>query len=382
MVIVVRRITNDARDGIASGWTRGESSKPIAVAVSSGMKIDHPAATDARVEERAAVDAATFAAEVATSSTPIVLRGQVSHWASVRAGLDGDRAIAAYLAGLGNGGQPMEVLIGGPEFGGRFFYRGDQLEGFNFHREKASLGALLNELLRLSALPENARHILYANAATAPEHLPGWSAANPLDLPMGGAVPRLWIGNGTQTATHYDGSTNLACVVAGQRRFTLFPPDQVGNLYIGPLDRTLAGPPASMVDPLAPDFDRYPRYAQALGHALVADLGPGDAIFMPAIWWHHVQAFGTLNVLCNYWWSFDPTVSAFNAVVHALMAVRDRPAAEKAGWRAWFDHYVFGDDAAAAADHLPMAARGVLGPASDERTERLRNYLLKSLQRR
>jgi len=57
-------------------------------------------------------------------------------------------------------------------------------------------------------------------------------------------------------------------------------------------------------------------------------------------------------------------------------------AAEKAGWRAWFDHYVFGDDAAAAADHLPMAARGVLGPASDERTERLRNYLLKSLQRR
>jgi len=230
MVIVVRRITNDARDGIASGWTRGESSKPVAVAVSSGMKIDHPAATDARVEERAAVDAATFAAEVATSSTPIVLRGQVSHWASVRAGLDGDRAIAAYLAGLGNGGQPMEVLIGGPEFGGRFFYRGDQLEGFNFHREKASLGALLNELLRLSALPENARHILYANAATAPEHLPGWSAANPLDMPMGGAVPRLWIGNGTQTATHYDGSTNLACVVAGQRRFTLFPPDQVGNL--------------------------------------------------------------------------------------------------------------------------------------------------------
>jgi hypothetical protein len=346
------------------------------------MKIDQPAATDARVDERSAVDATTFAAEVAPRDTPVVLRGQVAHWASVRAGMTGHQATAKYLASLGDGGRPMEVLIGGPEFGGRFFYRGDNLEGFNFHREKASLGILLSELLRLAELRERERHVLYANAATASEHMPGWAAANPLDLPLGGAAPRLWIGNGSQTATHYDGSTNLACVVAGQRRFTLFPPDQVGNLYIGPLDRTLAGPPASMVDPLAPDLDRYPRYAEALGHALVADLGPGDALFIPAIWWHHVQAFGTLNVLCNYWWAFDPSVSAFHAFVHAMMAVRDRPAAEKEGWRAWFEHYVFGDDAHVAGDHLPEAARGILGPASPDRTERIRGYLLKSLQRR
>jgi len=345
------------------------------------MQIDHIPATDARVEDHGAVDAATFATEIAGRATPVVLRGQVAHWASVAAGRQGDQAIAGYLASLGDGGTPMEVLIGGPEYGGRFFYRGDNLEGFNFHREKAPLAVLLRELLRVSALPVQERHCLYANAATAPEHLPGWAAANPLDLPLGDAVPRLWIGNGSQTATHYDGSTNLACVVAGQRRFTLFPPDQVGNLYIGPLDRTLAGPPASMVDPLAPDLDRFPRYAGALEHALVADLGPGDALFIPAIWWHHVQAFGTLNVLCNYWWAFDPTVSAFHAMVHAMMAVRDRPAAEKAGWRAWFDHYVFSDDALAAGDHLPVSARGVLGPASAERTERMRGYLLKALQR-
>ncbi len=346
------------------------------------MEIDRPAATHVRVAERAAVDAATFAAEVAGRDTPILLRGQVAHWVSVQAGRQGDQATAQYLAGLGDGGKPMEVLIGGPEFGGRFFYRGDDLEGFNFHREKAPLGVLLSELLRLSSVPERERHVLYANAATAPEHLPGWAAANPLDLPLGDATPRLWIGNGSQTATHYDGSTNLACVVAGQRRFTLFPPDQVGNLYIGPLDRTLAGPPSSMVDPLAPDLDRYPRYAEALQHAMVADLAPGDALFIPAIWWHHVQAFGTLNVLCNYWWSYDASVSPFHALVHALMAVRDRPVAEKAGWRAWFDHYVFDDAAAAAGDHLPEAARGVLGPESPDRTERLRGYLLKALQRR
>ena len=144
------------------------------------MTISHPAPTDARVEERAAVDAATFAAEIAVRDVPIVLRGQVAHWASVRAAAGGDRATAAYLTGLGDGGKPMEVLIGGPAFGGKFFYRGDNLEGFNFHREKAPLGVLLSELLRLSDVLEAERHILYANAATAPEHLPGWAAANPL----------------------------------------------------------------------------------------------------------------------------------------------------------------------------------------------------------
>ena len=345
------------------------------------MRIEHPAATDARVEEREAVAAAAFAAEVAPRSRPLVLRGQIAHWAGVEAGRRGDRAIAGYLASLGDG-QALEIMVGAPSIGGRFFYRGDQLEGFNFHRERAPLKALLSELLRLAEVPEGERHTLYANAATAPDHLPGWAAANPLDLPLGGATPRLWIGNGSQTATHYDGSANLACVVAGQRRFTLFPPEQVGNLYLGPLDRTMAGPPSSMVDPLAPDLDRYPCYAEALAHAVVADLGPGDALFVPAIWWHHVQAFGTLNVLCNYWWAYDPGEAGFHALIHAMMAVRDRPEWERAGWKAWFDHYVFGADAARAGDHLPPAARGILGPPSAARTELMKAYLVGSLKQR
>jgi hypothetical protein len=346
------------------------------------MSSDDPARFGTPVAERDAVDSATFAAEVATRYEPIVLRGQVAHWASVRSAAGGDAAAARYLAGLGNGGEPLTVLVGKPEMKGRFFYRGDALEGFNFHREKAPLDALLGELLKMADRPEAQRHTLYADAAAAADHLPGWARENMLDLPLGGASPRLWIGNATQTATHHDGSTNLACVVAGRRRFTLFPPEQLPNLYVGPLDRTMAGPPASMVDPLAPDLERFPKFAEAMPHALVADLLPGDAIFVPAIWWHHVQSFGTLNILCNYWWAFDPTNSAFNAMIHAMMAVRDRPLAEKAAWRAWFDHYVFADDADQAGAHLPEAARGVLGAASPERTDRMRAYLLTTLQRR
>ncbi|MCU6453730.1 cupin-like domain-containing protein [Sphingomonas sp. A2-49] len=350
--------------------------------MSTDTPVDDPRAALPPIEERGAVDAATFATEVAPRYRPLVLRGQVASWASVAAAGGGDRAVAAYLHGLGGGGRPLDVLVGAPDIRGRFFYRGDALEGFNFNRERASLDQLLGELLRLAQMPEGERHTLYANAATAPEHLPGWSRDNALGLPVGDATPRLWIGNGSHTATHYDGSTNLACVVAGRRRFTLFPPDQIANLYVGPLDRTLAGPPASMVDPTAPDLVRYPRFAAALAQAQSAELGPGDAVFIPALWWHHVQAFGTLNVLCNYWWAFDGATSAFHAMVHAMMAVRDRPAAEKAAWRAWFDHFVFDEGADRVGDHLPESARGVMGPASERRTEQIRAYLLGVLQRR
>ena len=341
---------------------------------------EHPAASANRVAELDAIDAATFRAEVAGRSTPVLLRDQVRRWEAVGRARQGDRAIAEYLAAFG-GGKPLEVLIGPPEIGGRFFYS-DDLQGFNFQRQHVPLVQLMGQLLKLAEQQTQAPHAIYANAAAAPEHLPGWREANPLDLPPADAVPRLWIGNATQVATHFDASPNLAVCVAGRRRFTLFPPEQVANLYLGPLDNTLAGPPNSMVDPDAPDLERYPRFADALAHAQVAEMEPGDALFIPAIWWHHVRAFDRLNVLVNYWWSYDSSATPFVALVHALMSVRDLPSEQKQAWRAWFDHLVFGDDAAEAAAHLPDHAKGVMGPASRERTERIRHYLLMTLSGR
>ncbi|WP_420136625.1 cupin-like domain-containing protein [Sphingomonas sp.] len=341
------------------------------------MTISSGPDTLARVAERPAVDAATFEREVAAAYVPVILRGQVRHWPAVQAGAGGDRAMAAYLAGFDQG-DPLDVMIGAPEIGGRFFYNED-LSGFNFHRQKVALRQLLGELLRFAEEDVAAPHALYANAATAAAHLPGWDADNVLDLPTGSASARLWIGNATRVATHYDQSNNIACVVHGRRRFTLFPPEQIANLYIGPLDHTLAGPPSSMVDPDAPDLARYPRFAEALAHAQIADLEPGDAIFVPAIWWHHVSALDRLNVLVNYWWSYEETASPFGALVHALMSIRDLPPAHKAAWRSWFDLYVFGPEADRAAAHLPEQARGILGKAGPARTERLRAFLIRLL---
>jgi hypothetical protein len=325
--------------------------------------------------ERGPVDPATFANEIADGGSPVVLRGQVADWPAVAAARAGRESIAGYLAGFDRG-RPVQVMVGLPAIGGRFFYR-DDWQGFNFHRQQVTVRQLIGELIRLTGDPN--APALYAGSASTGEHLPGWSEANRLPLDLPDAVARVWIGNATRVATHYDGSPNLACVVAGTRRFLLFPPDQVANLYVGPLDRTMAGQPASMVDPDAPDLDRYPRFAEAMKHALVAELGPGDAIFMPALWWHNIQASGPFNVLVNYWSERAAGTSPFVAMVHALMAVRDLPPDERRVWRDWFDHYVFGEEAAHVADHLPGPVRGVLGQAAPERTERIRQFLLRAL---
>lgn len=331
-----------------------------------------------RLAERGAVDGEAFLRDVATAYEPVVLRGQAAHWPAVAAGKAGSRAIGDYLAGFG-GGAPLDVMIAAPEIDGRFFYN-DDLSGFNFVRQQVPLRALVAELLRLAETDDPAPHAIYANAAAAPAHSPGWIEANRLDLPID-ATARLWIGNANTVATHYDMSPNIACVVAGRRRFTLFPPDQLPNLYIGPLDRTLAGPPVSMVDPDAPDLDRYPRFAEAWAAARSAELGPGDAIFIPAIWWHHVRALDAFNMLVNYWWAEKGAASPFVAMVHAMMAVRDLPDAERAVWRGWFDHLVFDDAAPRAGNHLPQAVRTVLDEPSAERSERIRRFVIGSLQR-
>ncbi|HEX8555798.1 MAG TPA: cupin-like domain-containing protein, partial [Sphingomonas sp.] len=172
-----------------------------------------------------------------------------------------------------------------------------------------------------------------------------------------------------------------ACVVAGRRRFTLFPPSQVANLYVGPLEHTISGQPVSMVDLDAPDFDRFPRFADAQQSALIADLDPGDALYVPSLWWHHVKSAERFNLLVNYWWSEERDGSAFECLIHGLLAIRDLPERERESWRAFFDHFVFRPPPDAVA-HLPVEACGVLGPRSPARTNLIREFLLRALTRR
>jgi len=329
------------------------------------------------IDETGPLDAAQFDAEIRPAHRPVVIRGAAREWPLVQAGMRSPAEAIGYLKALDTGA-PADVMIAPPAERGRFFYRPD-MRGFNFTRDHATLSRLADHLLRIAAEPEPIA--IYAGAMPAATHVPRFDAANPFPLAarQSRVQTRIWLGNATQVSTHFDLSDNFAVVALGRRRFTLFPPEATGDLYIGPLNVTLAGQPVSMVDPLAPDLERYPRYAAARELAQTAELAPGDALFVPALWWHHVHATEPLNVLVNYWHNDFERGGGFPALIHAMLTIRDLPQPQRRAWRSWFDHFVFDDDAPGAASHLPPHGQGVNGPPSPERDEAIRQFLLRIL---
>lgn len=330
------------------------------------------------IQEIAIPDAATFARDVVSSYAPVVIRGLVRDWPAVTAARQSTEAVAEHLLRFDRGAV-AEVFVGPPEIGGRFFYSAD-MKGFNFERRRGAFGELLRYLLRIVDMDEAPS--VYAGALETTETLPGFAESNPLPLLAGlDAPPRIWLGNPSTISTHFDVSDNVACVAAGRRRFTLFPPDQIHNLYVGPLDRTVAGQPTSMVELNAPDFERFPRFREALAAALTAELEPGDAIYIPALWWHQVEATAPFNALVNYWWNDSPDAAArFDAMVHAAMAIGHLSTERRAAWEAMFDTFVFrhhGDPVA----HLAPEHRSVLGEPTPQLRQYIKAYLMRGLQR-
>ena len=120
-------------------------------------------------------------------------------------------------------------------------------------------------------------------SAQVAECMPGFVEGHPMPCLPATVQPRLWVGNRVTTPAHFDASRNLAVVVCGRRRFTLFPTEQVANLYIGPLDFAPTGAAITLARPDKPDFERHPRLREALANALVAELEPGDALYMPPL---------------------------------------------------------------------------------------------------
>jgi len=324
------------------------------------------------------VRAAALAAALAQGTQPVLLRGLVAHWPLVQAGLESAAAASDCLRRHYRDAT-VDAWLGAPQIRGRFFYN-DDLSGFNFQPQRLRLDAVLERLAQHAQ--DAAPPAIYVGSTTVDTCLPGLRADNDIDLAPREALMSLWLGNRTRIAAHHDLPDNLACVAAGRRRFTLFPPGQVGNIYVGPLDLTPAGQAISLVDFAQPDLARFPKFAQAMQHAQVADLGPGDALFIPSLWWHHVEALDPFNLLINYWWRDSPPHmdSPMNALMHTLMSVRDLPAAQREAWAQLFHHYVFGADAATAA-HIPPPARGLLAPLDGDATRVLRARLLRKLNR-
>ena len=329
----------------------------------------------ARMEEREAGDAAALHALLKSSDTPFVIRGLVDHWPLVQAGKRSGREARDYLVQHARK-RPFTVSLGPPGHDGRLFY--DAEMEMNFQTARGELAAIMK------GIDDNEERenppTIYLTSVDVHDYFEGLHEANHVDLGTREPITSIWIGTRTVVAAHNDFPDNLACCAVGRRRFTVFPPDQFRNLYLGPIDNTPAGRAVSMVDFHDPDLEAHPRFAEAIKHALVADLEPGDAVFVPSLWWHHVEGRDRFNAMINYWWRDTPRWlgQPQDALNHAILAVRDLPDDEKATWRALFDYYVFenGDDVAS---HIPAGKRGILERLTPESANRIRTFLMRTI---
>lgn len=326
------------------------------------------------------VSSVTGIAEIIASGEPAVLRGLVDDWPAVAAARQSAATLAEYLRRFDNG-HPVDAIMCPTEVEGRIFYDAE-LSGFNFLRNRLALGAVVEQVLRYMSFERSPA--VAVQSALMSECLPGFPAENRLGALPDTVAPRIWLGTAITTPTHLDEWNNIGCVVSGRRRFTLFPPEQIGNLYIGPLDFAPTGAPVSLVSLREPDFARFPRFHRALAAAVTAVLEPGDALFIPPLWWHHVESLERFNVLVNYWWHPLPGATAasdsgFDALILAILNLRPLPEHARKAWRALLDHFVF-EEPEEAVGHIPPHRHGVLGRVEGEALSRWRAYLANKLR--
>lgn len=302
-----------------------------------------------------------FRRDVVQACQPVILRGLVKEWPAVKAAAS--PSILRDYIGRFDAGLEMETFIGEPRIAGKYYYAGD-FEGFNFERHTMRLGAALDAML--ASLDRPGAPSLYAGSLRTKEYLPGFTAENPMPLLPESVGPRIWLGHASHVSAHYDTMDNIACVVAGRRRFTLYAPELIGRLYVGPIDNTMAGQPVSLAASSPTDDAKYPLFADIRDQALVAELEAGDALYLPKLWWHRVEALSPFNALVNYWWdAFSAGPDApYTSMLLAMIAIGERPLPERKAWKAWFDHYVFREQGHPLA-HLPEKQHGLLGPLKD-----------------
>jgi hypothetical protein len=318
----------------------------------------------------------SLTSELLCSTTPVVLRGLIKDWPLVTQANMSNHAAQSYLRQHYNQ-KKIRTFSADAKHKGRFFYN-DDLSGFNFSATTTTFDKVLDDLAEFEHQPNPPG--LYMGSTSVDHILPSFRHDNDLPFLVENPLISVWVGNQSRIAAHYDVTDNIACVAAGKRRFTLFPPNQLDNLYVGPLDFTPAGQSASLVDFAKPDLDKYPRFEEAMQHAQVAELEAGDAIFIPSMWWHHVEGLSCFNVLVNYWWrQVDIQIGApMDALNHALLSIRDLPQAQRDAWRDIFEHYIF---APKEQIHIPKDKRGVLNPIDEPLARKLRATLVNKLNR-
>jgi hypothetical protein len=316
--------------------------------------------------------------DIIGATEPIVLRQLVANWPLTELGLVSNQKVVDYLLGYYQN-RPVNVAMGGPEIDGRIFYNED-FSGFNYQSLKMNLAAMLAKIEQCAQ--QSNPETVYMASTNIDQWLPGLRGANDINIPGVDPLVSIWMGNQTRIGAHYDMPDNIACAVVGRRQFTLFPPDQIVNLYPGPIDLAPGGQAISLVDFDNPDYEKYPNFRAAQDVALVVTLEPGDAIYIPSMWWHHVASLEDLNILVNYWWRQTPAYmgTPMHTIQHALLTLKSLPIEQRSAWQEVFNYYIF-DQTPETHAHIPEKGLGMLGEMDESLARQLRALMINQLNR-
>lgn len=273
---------------------------------------------------------AEFMARV-RGARPFIVRGCIDHWPLYRS-LSQLATPAAKLQHLSRLLPQRKVRFTHlpPEEKGVFGYNDGVRQSFAFNTQRLRFPEFADACVK--TMEDGASGTLYMQNLPLPElH----AQLGVLDQPEGFAPiapPSFWIGTGGQkVALHSDAFRNIITMLAGRKRLTLFAPDELPNLYIAPPDRRVGGSLGSLVKLTEPDFDKFPKFRAALQRSHVAVLEPGEILYLPSLWWHHVESFD-LNIGLNCFFreqridisSYVPATGLMVSLRHTSLDIRRR----------------------------------------------------------
>lgn len=327
------------------------------------------------VQEEHNVSDETLWTSFASRTEPVVFRGLLSDWSVVKTAKQNARDALEMLSQSATE-EAVTVYHISPKDNGRVFYN-ETFTGFTYR----ALSGPFSRLAKQLDMGDDGSGSYYLGSTLVERWFPKFNENHQCPLDAKPVLKSLWLGQQSKVAIHCDFPLNLACNIIGTRRFVLFPPDQIDNLYIGSLDFTPAGRPLSMVDLHNPDFNQYPKFKTALDSALVVDLEPGDCLYIPSMWWHYVEGLEQVNAQINYWWREEQAAvnNPTDPLTHAMLAIRHLPLHERKAWKAFFDYYLFSD--VLDTTHIPDTLLGMLDESNIKHLSQVKTRLASNLSR-
>ena len=276
-------------------------------------------------------------------NTPIILTDLFKSWPSIEIAKKSPEKLLRYFISQAEN-KLVETIIVDENHNGLIGYANDRFDEYTFKKYNAPLAAVLKKLIM--NLNSNNNDVLAVQSALIQDCLGSFLENNPSPDFLKDIAPRIWLGNATTVPGHFDSEHNIALNLCGKRTFYLLPTDAITNLYVAPLDMSIAGPAISLVDFENPDLTKFPKFANVKDQVLKASLNEGEALFIPPLWWHNVKAKEKVNTLINYWWKDDINHQNINAnvsdsLLHTILTIRHLPEHQRKSWQQVFHYSVF-----------------------------------------